>query len=730
MSEARPPKNDRSTELKVSKGIVAVFVLAASAAAQAQTPAFPGAEGYGALATGGRGGDVIKVTTLADDRTTAPVGSLRAAIDQHNAATCFGAGPCPNTIVFEVGGTIELEAPLVVEEPALTLAGQTAPGGGIALQAKPGDPGVDGYLLEIQTSDVVVRHLRVRPGAGSAPTGTELGGIQLIGVDAHDIILDHVSVSWAEDKAITIFEGPREITVQHSILAETLGCANHDKSVGPPPPGESPCSGIYCCEALVDNGEEGVPHSRLVTISSERFDPAEPTEIPVSPTNITFHRNLLANANKRFPNVTSDTYVKFVNNVVYNFGDAGSVIHAGKHPAAHHVELDYVRNYVRSGLWTDEYRTLSGMTRYAIDVDPPPGNQTQTFKHEIYEDFNVLDVLSDEAGMTEGPPELVDWLTDWVPGTDPEPIATTMIGANTAYDRVLWRSGAFPRDGADQRIVTETDCRWGTVVDDPEAEVGGWPVLDSGTPRVDADDDGMWDDWELAQVPPLDPADPEDRNEDADGDGFTNLEEYLAERSDELVGSGQLPGFCIDVDPPSVAVFESADAISSTEVALDWYDSKDRVGLDHYDVEARVAGGAWFVAESGLLDSSASVDGLSPDEVYDLRVLAFDAVNPPSVSDPVTVQTLMVPVDNFRVQRELPTILRLRWNAHPGADSYTLYRADLEDPLVEGLTVARYDDTGLDVCTGYTYTLVAVAAGLGGGNTSEPVSAVGTTTGC
>src|SRR5262245_23668254 len=103
--------------------------------------AFPGAEGFGASAQGGRGGRVIAVTTLAD----AGPGSLREAVEAEG----------PRVVVFRVGGTIQLRSRLKIAKPRITIAGQTAPGGGVALR---------GYGLVVGADDVVLRHLRVRPG--------------------------------------------------------------------------------------------------------------------------------------------------------------------------------------------------------------------------------------------------------------------------------------------------------------------------------------------------------------------------------------------------------------------------------------------------------------------------------------------------------------------------------------------------------------------------------------
>ncbi len=185
-----------------------VVATTASVSAAGQVVAFPGAEGAGRFAAGGRGGQVIRVTTLAD----AGPGSLRAAID--------AAGP--RTVVFDVAGTIALRSPLVVRNDRITVAGQTAPGDGITLRDQ---------TLQIAASDVIVRYIRSRLGAASKTQGDAIwisGGTR--------IILDHVSASWSVDETLSASANYRDpansigdLTVQWSVIADSLRRAGHMK---------------------------------------------------------------------------------------------------------------------------------------------------------------------------------------------------------------------------------------------------------------------------------------------------------------------------------------------------------------------------------------------------------------------------------------------------------------------------------------------------------------------
>lgn len=161
--------------------------------------AFPGAEGYGRYAVGGRGGKVIEVTNLNDDGP----GSLRDAINQEIG---------PRTIVFSVSGNIKLASRLVANQPYITIAGQTAPGEGITISRAP---------IGLTGNDGVIRFLKVRIGGG-----TTFDGMGLTGADYS--IIDHCSISWTIDESFSS-RGAHHITLQRTLISEALNVAGHDK---------------------------------------------------------------------------------------------------------------------------------------------------------------------------------------------------------------------------------------------------------------------------------------------------------------------------------------------------------------------------------------------------------------------------------------------------------------------------------------------------------------------
>lgn len=182
--------------------VSAAILTAALLSAPGGPPAFPGAEGFGAATGGGRGGKVMIVSNLNDSGA----GSFRAA--------CEAAGP--RIVVFRVSGLIDLQTPIRISEPYITIAGQSAPGDGICLKRNG---------VSVNTHDVIIRHLRSRPGDIS---GKEVDGLA-IGGSSRRVIVDHCSVSWAVDENLSPSGDISDVTVQWSIISEALNRSVHGK---------------------------------------------------------------------------------------------------------------------------------------------------------------------------------------------------------------------------------------------------------------------------------------------------------------------------------------------------------------------------------------------------------------------------------------------------------------------------------------------------------------------
>ena len=170
--------------------------------AEAQPLAFPGAEGFGKYAVGGRGGRTLVVTNLNDDGP----GSLRWAVEQTG----------PRMVVFAVSGNIELQSPLRVNNDSITIAGQTAPGDGICLKDQP---------LVVNGSHVIIRYLRVRLGDKFVHDNDAISGGRY---GQHDVILDHLSCSYSIDECLSIYK-TRNLTVQWCLISHSLAHSRHTK---------------------------------------------------------------------------------------------------------------------------------------------------------------------------------------------------------------------------------------------------------------------------------------------------------------------------------------------------------------------------------------------------------------------------------------------------------------------------------------------------------------------
>ncbi len=436
--------------------VVAAPVQAAAASGDAapRSLAFPGAEGYGRFAAGGRGGDVYHVTSLDD----AGPGSLR-----HGIENAVG----PRTIVFDVDGTIALESDLDIRDVAgMTIAGQTAPGDGIALK--------DRRLHIRDSSDLVIRYVRFRLGDESR---TESDVITISG--AHDVILDHITATWGVD-GIMDTRRLSAFTLQWSIFAEALHDSTHHKG----------------------------PHAML---SSYRDTIG----------NVSIHHNLLASSRNRHPTLgggnraNAAAIFDFRNNVIYNAEGYTNLAHG---------RFVIVGNTYRRG--PDSRVDAHAIAPKAVDEDATFGYMAGNVfdGHPEWDEDNcaavrwgvrggsyVADVQREEFTLAAQPVAEADR-----PAADP---------ADRAYGAVLDGAGAsLHRDAADARLIAGVRARTHRRIDS-QGDVGGWPPLEAGDPRPDTDGDGMPDVWEA--VNGLDADDAGDRNDDDDGDGFTNLEEYL-----------------------------------------------------------------------------------------------------------------------------------------------------------------------------------------------------------
>lgn len=182
--------------LRLSVITIVLALAAIEPALSGELPAFPGAEGYGARTTGGRGGRVIAVTNL---NASGP-GSFRAAIEAKG----------PRIVVFRVAGTIDSKGKrFSIKNDNITIAGQTAPGDGICLK---GD-------LALNANDVIIRYIRVRPD----PVSREVDAI--FGRYKKNIILDHVSTSWSSDEVLSVYHN-EHVTLQWCLISEA--CAKGD----------------------------------------------------------------------------------------------------------------------------------------------------------------------------------------------------------------------------------------------------------------------------------------------------------------------------------------------------------------------------------------------------------------------------------------------------------------------------------------------------------------------
>ena len=469
---------------------------------QAKIPAFPGAEGGGMYSLGGRGGKVITVTNLNDDGE----GSFRWACEQGGA----------RIVVFNVSGIINLKTPIEVMAPYITIAGQTAPGDGVCIA---------GQSFQVNTHDVVVRHMRFRRGSTDVWYREDSFGGNPVG----NIMIDHCSCEWGLDENISFYrhmynpgKGYEDeklptvnVTIQNTISAKALDTYNH--AFGS-------------------------------TLGGE---------------NCSFMRNLWADNSGRNPSIGWFGVFNFVNNVVYNW------VHRSSDGGDYRAMFNMVNNYYKPGPLTPKDTPIG----YRI-LKPEAGRSKLDYKQygRVYAAGNIMEgnerVTKDnwDGGIQiEELPNTGDYTSAMKSLVPFEMPYMRTISAKSAYDYVLDNAGATipTRDAVDQKVIDEVRTgnvfyvkklpkdaygnKWGLspksqdkdgyfkyrrlakdsykkgIISDP-IQMGGYPEY-KGTPYVDTDKDGMPDEWEKANG--LNPNDPSDANKDCTGDGYTNIEKYI-----------------------------------------------------------------------------------------------------------------------------------------------------------------------------------------------------------
>lgn len=476
------------------------------AQANSQQLAFPGAEGFGAYATGGRGGTVVHVTNL---NASGP-GSLADAVSQPN-----------RTVVFDVGGVIDITGQNLTIASNLTIAGQTAPGEGITIYG--------GRVIMSNSSNVIMRYIRMR---GSISMPEDKCTLTMDYCD--NVILDHCSISWGRWDNVHIKDA-NNITYQNCIISE------------------------------------GIEPQRFGAITD-------------GTRNWTISHCLWTNNKSRNPKMKC--YLQYYNNVVYNYG-IGIV---GGHSAADNYQ-DVMNNYFITGpssgssnkyfdQWT-ETDHLYSTGNYTDD------NRDGKLNGRLITDYNGATPMQQPNLKCQAPMNL-------------EP-------AEDAFYAVMEHAGASRvRDGHDLRIIEQLASLGtkGAFIAN-EQDVGGIGTLAGADAPADSDGDGMPDEWEKANGTDPDKA---DTNGDADGNGYTNIEDYvnsLAHKSDYIMY------------PQAV----TATLKDPTTVVLTWKNAEE--GADKIVVEMSENGVDYTTAaEVEGNATTATIQGLKEGQVYYFRLKA------------------------------------------------------------------------------------------------------------
>lgn len=420
----------------------------------AQQFAFPGAEGFGRYAKGGRGGTILKVTNLNDNGP----GSFREAVTNSQ----------PRIVVFDVAGTIDLESPIQINAPYLTIAGQTAPGDGICIKRFP--------LRIKNTHDIIIRGIRIRPGIESGLKGSEIDVIDLD--SSQNVIVDHCAFSWSTDEGINTWHGAKFITVQWCVMSEPLDHSIHEKGA----------------------------HGYSASIGGYKAS---------------FHHNLLANGAGRNPSIAGNNQsptvmLDFRNCVISNWGHRSC---DGKP-----LSINLVNNYFKPGPATN-----AGVKRRIARID---NAEKMGFSCLWYVDGNRVEGYPQISANNWTGGVDFEQGTSAERNRSKQPFEVAPVTTQTAkeaYELVLKYAGCYwNRDTQEMRIIEQVRTgkylltRNGLI--DRVEQAGGWPLLKTGKLPQDRDKDGIPDEWERKNG--LNAADASDAKKNA-ANGYTNIENYI-----------------------------------------------------------------------------------------------------------------------------------------------------------------------------------------------------------
>lgn len=537
----------------IAAALAAAFSLQASAQETADLPSFPGAEGFGAITTGGRGGDVYHVTNLDDSGE----GSFRWACGKSGA----------RTIVFDVSGTIHLKSELKLRNGNVTIAGQTAPGDGICIAD---------YPFVISAPNVIIRFMRFRLGNEALKTNNKAHeGDGLGGMDGQRVMIDHCSVSWSIDECLSVY-GSKNITVQWCMVTQSLVNSGHSK-------GAHGYGGNW-------GGAGASFHHNLLAHHGSRTPRLGPRPSTQLDERLDLRNNVMYNYAGEGCYGGEAMTVNIVNNY-YKPGPATASLNAGKQKRMAKPGIrtfDYCIKAENLKTTAKNYNKVMGtsLTTCTLTVDPSDkgyltfeGDENQyeidIEKLCIYVNGQEVKVSTNDWGKC-----LHKWGSYYIEGNvntkyddvsadnwtiglfnqidtgkkvdyhnateedlhayvPMEFAAVTTHSADMAYERVLDFAGAsLHRDAYDEMMVSDTrngeaSCivngiGKGFINSQDEVVYAdgttGFPALNSLEAPVDTDGDGMPDEWEMANGL--------DRNDPADGkaiaaNGYTNLECYL-----------------------------------------------------------------------------------------------------------------------------------------------------------------------------------------------------------